>query len=198
MMQLMTTHLEGNFPLQRIILNYCLSLGTPSSNVMKPLVEATQNMIRANPTKPDDEMTAWRCKPKKAMSNLGQCQFRGFVLMMEMEVIRMSSAWENTDPALLNEKRSIYNLVQYTDLKVKYEAMVKNEKHGTPSGICIRQCLDYHMQRVPHIFEITTLWYFRHSYRENLDCLLPPGYLHPSVQTEFDEFAAANKRLVGR
>lgn len=198
MMQLMTTHLEGNFPLQRIILNYCLSLGTPSSNVMKPLVEATQNMIRANPGKPDDEMTAWRCKPKKAMSNLGQCQFRGFVLMMEMEVIRMSSAWENTDPALLNEKRSIYNLVQYTDLKVKYEAMVKKEKYGTPSGICIRQCLDYHMQRVPHIFEITTLWYFRHSYRENLDCLLPPGYLHPSVQTEFDEFAAANKRLVGR
>ena len=192
-MQLMTTHLEGNFPLQRIILNYCLSLGTPSSRAMKPLVEATKTMIQANPDKPADEMTAWRCKPKKDMSNHGHCQFSGFVLVMEMEVIRISSVWENAHPALLNEKTSIYNHVYYANFKVKYDAITyNNEKHGTPSGICIRQCLDYHMSRVPHIFDITTLWYFRHSCRNNLKGL------PPRIQTEFDEFAAANKRLVGR
>jgi hypothetical protein len=196
MMQLMTTHLEGNFPLQRIILNYCISLGTPSSKVMKPLVEATQTMIQANPDKPAHEMTAWRCKPKRQMSNRGHCQFSGFVRVIEMEVIRMSSVWENTDPALLNEKMSIYNLVYYANFKVKYDAITENQKHGTPSGICIRQCLKYCTSLVPHIFEVTTLWYFRHSIRENTGCHHLHGY--SSVQAEFDEFAAANKRLVGR
>jgi hypothetical protein len=195
MMQLMTTHLEGNFPLQRMILNYCLSLGTPSSQVMKPLVEATKTMIKGNPDKPANEMTAWRCKPKRTMSNFGHCTFHGFVLVTEMEVLRMSSAWENTDPFMLNEKISIYNLVEYSNLKLKYDAITKKQNNGTPSGRCMRKCLDYHMSRVPHVFEITTLWYFIHSIHSG-DNNLKDFPL--SIKSEFAEFIATHKTLTGR
>jgi hypothetical protein len=198
MMQLMITHLEGNFPLQRMILTYCLSLGTPSSKVMKPLVEATQTMIKGNPDKPADEMTAWRCKPKKTMSNLGHCTFHGFVMVTEMEVLRISSAWENTDPFMLNEKISIYKLVEYSNLKFKYDAMTKKQTNGTPSGRCMRKCLDNYLEHVPHVFDITTLWYFKQSirYGDNLKGFLKD--FPPSIKAEFAEFRETHKRLTGR
>ena len=163
MMQLMTTYLEGQYPLQRIILNYCLSLGTPSSNAMKPLVDATQNKIHTEPDKPLDEMTAWRCKPKQTMCKLGECSFHSFVLVMEMEVLRLNSVWENADPALLEEKSNVLELVQNSNLRMKYDSLFKKETNGTPSAICIRDYIHNYTKRVPLVFDTMTLWYYRHS-----------------------------------
>ncbi len=170
-MQLMTTHLEGQYPLQRIILNYCLSLGTPSSNAMKPLVEATHNIIKANPTQPEHEMTAWRCKPKQTMSNIGNCTFNSFVLVTELEVLRMNSVWENTDQELLEEKATILTFVQNTNLRMKYDSLCKKETIGTPSALCIRDYIHGLHQNNPNVcreryssvFETITLWYYRRS-----------------------------------
>jgi len=129
---------------------------------MKPLVDATQNKIHAEPDKPLDEMTAWRCKPKQTMSKLGECSFHGFVLVMELEVLRLNSVWENTEPALLEEKSNIFGLVQNSNLRMKYDSLCKKEINGTPSAICIRNYINNFRQRVPLAFE-TTLWYYRRS-----------------------------------
>lgn len=146
-MQLMTTHLEGQYPLQRMILNYCLSLGTPSSNAMKPLVKATQNRIHSNPSKPVDEMTAWRCKPKRTMPKLVECTFRSCGVVMEMEVLRMNSVWENTNQALLEEKSHILKLVRCSNFRMKYDSLCKRETNGTPSAICIRDYINNRKKR---------------------------------------------------
>jgi len=185
MMQLMINHLEGQYPLQRIILNYCLSLGTPTSNAMKPLVEATQNRITAEPDKPKDEMTAWRCKPKQTMSKLGECTFHSFVLVMELEVLRLNSVWENTDQALLEEKASILGLVQNTNLKMKYDSLFKKETNGTPSAICIRDYINYYKKRTPLVFETMTLWYYRRSMIEHMK------NIPLIIKAEFDAIVAS-------
>ena len=111
---------------------------------MKPLVEATQNRIHAEPDKPEDEMTAWRCKPKQTMCKLGECTFQSFVLVMELEVLRLNSVWENTDPALLEEKASIFGLVQNSNLRMKYDSLCKKETNGTPTAICIRDYIHHY------------------------------------------------------
>jgi len=185
MMQLMTTHLEGLYPLQRMILNYCLSLGTPTCNAMKPLVEATQNRIKANPNQPEEEMTAWRCKPKQIMSKLGQCSFHGFVLVMELEVLRLNSVWEHTDPALLQEKSNIFRLVENSNLRMKYDSLCKKEINGTPSAICIRDYIHNYKKRTPLVFDTITLWYYRHSilsHMKNIPLL---------IKAEFDAIVAS-------
>lgn len=185
MMQLMTTHLEGQYPLQRMILNYCLSLGTPTSNAMKPLVEATQNRIHAEPDKPEDEMTAWRCKPKQTMCKLGECTFQSFVLVMELEVLRLNSVWENTDPALLEEKASIFGLVQNSNLRMKYDSLCKKETNGTPSAICIRDYICNYKKWNPLVFETTSLWYCRRSIIDHMQNI--PHIL----KAEFDAIVAS-------
>lgn len=184
MMQLMTTHLEGQYPLQRMILNYCLSLGTPTCNAMKPLVEATQNRIKANPNQPEEEMTAWRCKPKQIMSKLGQCSFHGFVLVMELEVLRLNSVWEHTDSALLQEKSNIFRLVENSNLRMKYDSLCKKEINGTPSAICIRDYIHNFKQRVPLAFE-TTLWYYRRSIIDHMK------NIPLNIKAEFDAIIAS-------
>jgi len=185
MLQLMTTHLEGQYPLQRIILNYYLSLGTPSSNAMKPLINATQNKIQANPTHPAHEMTSWRCKPKQTMSKLGECTFQSFVLVMELEVLRMNSVWENTDQEVLEEKRSILELVQNSNLRMKYDSLFKKETNGTPSAICIRDYIHNYKNRVPFVCENMTLWYYRHSIIDHMQ------NIPPSLKEEFDVIMAS-------
>jgi len=124
MFQLMTEQLAGFLPLQRIILHDFISYGTPSSRAMRPIIEEVQQRIRANPDKPADEMTAWRCQPKQPMSNLGHFSFRGFVMATELDLLRISSVWENTDPALIVEKTQILALVQYSDLDMKYKSLL--------------------------------------------------------------------------
>jgi len=185
MMQLMTTHLEGQYPLQRIILNYCLSLGTPTCNAMKPLIKSTQNRIHAEPDKPLDEMTAWRCKPKQTMSKLGECTFNSFVLVMELEVLRLNSVWENTDSALLAEKASILGLVQNSNLRMKYDSLFKKETNGTPSAICIRDYIHHYKKRTPLVFETMTLWYYRRSIIEHMQNI--PLF----IKAEFDAIVAS-------
>jgi hypothetical protein len=184
MMQLMTTHLEGQYPLQRIILNYCLSLGTPTCNAMKPLIKSTQNRIHAEPDKPEDEMTAWRCKPKQTMCKLGECSFNSFVLIMELEVLRLNSVWENADPALLEEKASILGLVQNSNLKMKYDSLFKKETNGTPSAVCIRNYINNYKKRVPLVFETMTLWYYRHSIFNHMQ------NIPLAIKAEFDAILA--------
>lgn len=121
----MTQHLAGNFPLQRIIIGDYLSYGTPSSRAMRPLIEEVQQKIQENPDKPADEMTAWRCRPKRPMCNSGHCSFRGFILETEVNLIRISSVWdENTTPLLVREKSQILTLVQNADLNITYNLLL--------------------------------------------------------------------------
>jgi hypothetical protein len=125
MFQSMTEQLAGNFPLQRMIINDYLSYGTPSSRAMRPLIEEMQQKIRENPDKPADEMTAWRCRPKRPMCNSGHCSFRGFVLETEINLMRISSIWEeNTTPFLVREKSNILTLVQNADLNQTYNLLL--------------------------------------------------------------------------
>jgi hypothetical protein len=135
------------------------------------------------------------------MSKLGHCTFHGFVMVTEMEVLRMSSAWENTDPFMLNEKRSIYNLVENSNLRLKYDAMTKKQNNGTPSGRCMRQCLDNYLEHVPHVFDITTLWYFRSKRSIDYGDYNLKSFLKDfpsSIKAEFVEFISIHKRLAGR
>lgn len=125
MFQSMTQHLAGNFPLQRIIINDYLSYGTPSSRAMRPLIAEVQQKIRDNPDKPADEMTAWRCRPKQPMYNSGYCSFRGFILETEINLVRISSVWEeNMNPILVGEKSQILTLVQNADLATIYHLLL--------------------------------------------------------------------------
>ena len=152
---------------------------------MKPLVEATQNRIKANPNQPEDEMTAWRCKPKQIMCKLGQCSFQSFVLVMELEVLRLNSVWENTDPELLEEKSTILGFVQNSNLRMKYDSLFKKETNGTPSALCIRDYIHNYKKRNPLVFETTSLWYYRHSIIDHMQNI--PHIL----KAEFDAIVAS-------
>ena len=133
MLLLINTHLNGFEPLQIKILMYCL--GSPSANVMKPVVSIVEEKRQENQEKSDDQITAWRFyKPAKEFDSK-IFTFSSYIIRCEIEVIKIEDGNPRKEEALENlgyAKQMMFDM--------KYNKLTtKDTENGTPTGIIMRK-----------------------------------------------------------
>jgi len=100
MLSLINTHLNGFEPLQIKIFMYCL--GTPTANVMKPVVSIVEKKRQENHEKLDDHITAWRFyKPVKDFDSK-IFTFTSYIIRCEIGVAKIEDHDSRKEEALEN------------------------------------------------------------------------------------------------
>jgi hypothetical protein len=171
MLSMMQNALAGEIHLQRKILVYCL--GTPTAAAMRQIVEETEEKRRNAPEYLLDHITAWRDSPILVSPKNFEHEFRrakaytfdSYVVERELIVARRWFMTENAPQRVA----AIQDLMDAKQVKLDklIARLTVKEKHGTPSGVCMRRYLDRLREHGFTMLDSQTFWS-----KKTYDCVL--------------------------